>query len=107
MGFHELGQDFVFAHELGFELLDLVLLRSVDGLGLTAVLESQVGVLEELALPLLEEGRIDLELVAQVGDGGALEEVALDDGDLLVVVEMTSRLVHKNTSVQVMLTRTG
>jgi hypothetical protein len=37
--------------------------RHVDRLGLAAVVEGQVGVLEELPLPLAEEGGVDLELI--------------------------------------------
>jgi hypothetical protein len=46
-------------------------------------------------------------LIAQVGNGDLVEEVPFEDGDLLVVGEDTTRLVHGETSVQVMLTRTG
>ena len=71
MGFHELGHDLVLAAELGFELLDLLVLGVLEGAGLAAgaaVGEGEVGVLEELALPLVEEGRIDRELIAEVRD---------------------------------------
>ena len=84
MSLHELRHDLVFACELGLELLDRLVLGILDGPGLATVFEGEVGVLEELALPLVELGRIDLELVTQVGNGDALEEVAFDDSDLLL-----------------------
>ena len=46
--FHELGHDFVFANEFGFELLDFGLLGVFDGLALAAIGEGKVAVLEEL-----------------------------------------------------------
>src|SRR5579885_1667710 len=108
MGLHELGHDLVLASKLGFELLDLLVLGVLSGPGLAAILEREMGVLEEVPLPLVEECRVDLELIAQVRDRDGLQEVALDDGDLLLGREMTARLLvgHGGTSVQVMLTRT-
>jgi hypothetical protein len=105
---HELGQDLVLALEFAFEAFDLLLLGIFKGLGLATVLEGEVGVLEELALPLVKEGGVDVELVAQVGDGGALKEMSLDDSDFLLGSEMASAsfVGHGSTSVQVMLTRT-
>ena len=84
MGFHELGHDLIFARELGFELLELAILGVFEGPGFAAVLEGVVGILEELPLPQVEEAGIDLELIAQGGDGDAFEQVAFDDGDLLL-----------------------
>ena len=74
MSFHELGHDLVFAVELGLEVLDLAVLGIVDGPGLAAILEGQVGALEELALPLVEERGVNVELVADGGDGDAFEQ---------------------------------
>ena len=55
MGFHELGHDLVLAVQLGFELLDLLAVGIVAGLGFAAVgLEGQVAVLEELLEPAVE-----------------------------------------------------
>ena len=87
---HEFDEDLVFALELGFELFDLAFLGILDGLGLAAVVEGQVGVLEEQALPLVEAGGVDVELIAQVGDGDPFEEVSLDDGDLVLRGEMAA-----------------
>src|SRR4051794_37413068 len=52
--FHELGHDLVFAGELGFELLDFVLLSVVGWPALTAVGERQVAIFEELLEPVVE-----------------------------------------------------
>jgi hypothetical protein len=53
--FHELGKDLVFALDLGFELLDLGVLGILDGLGLAILGEGEVAILEEVALPEIEE----------------------------------------------------
>ena len=69
MGFHQLGHDLVLACELGFELLDFLVLGIFDGLGLAAILEEGVAVLEKFFLPSIKEGRRNVELVADGGDG--------------------------------------
>ena len=108
MSFHELGHDLVLACELALEGFDLLILGIFEGLGLTAVVEGEVGVFEELALPLIEESGVELELIAQVGNRGALKEMALDDSNLFLRREVTANVFvgHWRTSVQVMLTRT-
>ena len=108
MSFHELGHDLIFAGELGLEGFDLLILGIFAGLGLPAVVESEVGVLEELALPLIEDGGVEPELIAQVGNGSAFKKMALDDSGLLLRCEMAANLFvgHWRTSVQAMLTRT-
>jgi hypothetical protein len=52
-----------------------------------------VGILEEQTLPGVEDGRIDPDLIAQVGDRGALEKVALENGDLLRDGKVLTRLL--------------
>ena len=89
-GFHELGHDLVLASELGFELLDLGLLGVFDGLGLAAIGEGEVAVLEELFEPVVELVGVDVEFIAQVGDGDLVDEVPFEDGDLLGIGEMTT-----------------
>ena len=59
MGFHELGHDLVFARELGFEFLDHLDIGILDGLGLAAIFEGEVCVLE---CPHCAGVRIDLVL---------------------------------------------
>src|SRR2546430_4620086 len=103
---HELGHDVILARELGFELLDLLVLGILDGLALAAVVEGGMAVLEELLEPAVELVRIDVEFIAQVRDRDLVDEVTLEDGNLLGARKVTTRLVHDETSVQVMLTRT-
>jgi hypothetical protein len=106
MSFHELGHDLVLAGDLGFELFDLLLLGIFEGLGLAAVVEGGVTVLEELLEPGIDLVGVELKFIAEVGDGDFLEEVAFEDGDLLDAGKVTTRLlVHEGTSVQAMLTR--
>ena len=95
MRLHELGHDLVFAHELGFELVDLLLLGIIEGLGLSAIVEGDMTVFEELFEPGVERSWIDVGLVAKVGDGDLLDEMAFQDGDLIGAREMTTRLVHE------------
>jgi len=106
MRFHEFGHDLIFAHELGLELLDLLVLGIFDGLGLAAIVEGGMAVLEELLEPAIELIRIGFEFIAQVGNGDLVDEMTFKDGDLLGAGEMTTLLVHDETSVQVMLTQT-
>jgi len=107
VGLHKLGHDLVLACELGLELLDLLVLGVLNGLALAAVVEGGVTVLEELLEPAVELVGIEAELIAQVGDGDLVEEMAFEDGDLVGAGKVTTRLlVHEGTSVQAMLTRT-
>ncbi len=69
MGFHQLGHDLVLAGQLGFELFDLAFLGVLDGLALAAVVEGGMAVLEELLEPGVELGGVDVEFIAQVGNG--------------------------------------
>ena len=94
MSFHELGHDFVLLLDLGFELLDLGLLSVFDGLGLSAVGESEVTVLEELLEPVVKLVGVEIEFIAKVGNGNLVDEVPFENGNLLVISEMTARLVH-------------
>jgi hypothetical protein len=66
VGLHELGHDLVLALELGFELLDFLVLGILDGLGLATILEEGVAVLEEFFLPAVEEGGRDVEVIVSV-----------------------------------------
>jgi len=80
---HELGHDLVFAHEFGFELVDLLLLSIIKSLGLSAIVEGDMAVFEELFEPAVKLGGIDFGLVAEVGDRDLLKEMAFQDGDLI------------------------
>ena len=94
MLFHELGKDSVAALELGFELLDLLVLGAVDSLGLTAILERGMAVLEELLEPVIDEGCLDVEFIAEIGNGHLVDEMPLENGDLLGGLEMPTLLAH-------------
>ena len=104
--FHQLGHDLVFAGELGFELLDFLVLGLLDGLGLRAIGEGEVAVLEEPFEPVVDLIGMEIKFIAEVGNGHFVDEVPFEDGDLVVIGEMTTLLVHDGTSVQAMLTRT-
>jgi hypothetical protein len=49
---------------------------------------------------------VEVEFIAQVGNGNLVNEVAFEDGDLLGAGKVTTLFVHDGTSVQVMLTQT-
>src|ERR1700722_6174848 len=81
MFFQQFCDDLVLALELlpqrrdGAEVLALV--RSV------LALEGGGAVLEELLLPEVKQGRLELVLVAEIGDGHLVDQMASEDGDLL------------------------
>jgi hypothetical protein len=63
-------------------------------------------VFEELFEPGIELVGVEMEVMAEVGDGNLVEEVAFEAGDLVGGGKVTSRLlVHKGTSAQARLTR--
>jgi len=90
---HELGHDLVFALQLGFELLDLLVLGVLGPLGFAAVIEGQVGILEQQLLPGLKDRGFDAQLLAELGNGCALEKVPFDSGHFLGDREMATRLL--------------
>jgi hypothetical protein len=94
MLFHELGEDGVLALELGFEAFDFLVVGVFDGLGLAAVVEGDVAVLEELLEPAVDLVGIEADLIAEVRDGDLVEEMAFEDGDLLGASEVTTFLGH-------------
>src|SRR5271155_677345 len=56
--------------------------------------------------PIVELVGVEVEFIAQVGNRDLVDEVPFEDGDLLVIGKVTTRLVHEETSVQVILTPT-
>ena len=68
-GLHQLGHDLILAGELGFEQLDLLVLGVLNGLALAAVVEGGMTVLEELLEPGVELVGVEVELIAEIGDG--------------------------------------
>ena len=92
MLFHEFAEDFVLAADLGFEGLDLLILDGFDSLRLPVgplplAAESGLAVLEELALPEVEEAGCDFVFFTQFGNGNFLEQVLSENGDLLLRVK--------------------
>ena len=86
---HDLRDDFILLFELGFEALDFGLVFGSLGTGPPAG-KSSGSVLKEGFLPLVEEGWMDLMLVAQIGDRGVFEEMFAQDGDFLFWRVMTA-----------------
>jgi hypothetical protein len=93
---HEFGDDFVLALELGLQGGDPLAL----GVGGAAVgaFEGGGAVLEELLLPGVEEGGLEMVLVAEIGDGHPVDEVASEDGDLLGGGVVRAGLAHGRIS---------
>jgi hypothetical protein len=80
MFLHQLGNDFVLALEFfpeGCDGAEVVALRRA-----VLALEGRGSTLEELLLPEVEQRR-RLMLVAEIGDGYAVDQMAPQDGDLL------------------------
>src|ERR1700744_906217 len=80
---HDLGNDLVLLLELGFKASDLFLLLGILGAGPPAF-EGRGSILKKGLLPLVKERRVDLVLVAHVGDRCVLDEVFTKDGDFLL-----------------------
>ena len=65
-------------------------LASSTALDLRPLSKASMAVLEELLEPAIELVGVDVEFIAQVGDGNLVDEVPLEDGDLLGAGEMTT-----------------
>ena len=89
MLFQEFGEDRIAALYLGFELLDLLVLGVFDGLGLAAVVEGGLTVLEEVLEPAVKLVGINVEFIAQVGDRDLVDEMTFEDGDLFGAGKVT------------------
>ena len=76
--------------ELGFQGLDLTRLGGLLPAVRSPRLEDGGPVLEELLLPEVKEGRLDLVLLADLGDLHLLDQVLTKDGQLLGPGEMAS-----------------
>ncbi len=85
MRLHDLGQHLVLAGQLGFKLFDPLVLAVHDGLGLAAVVERGITVLEELFQPSIKLRGVELQFIAQIGDGHLVEQVPRKTSDLLSV----------------------
>ena len=90
MFLHEFGEDLVLALEL------LLQEDNPPVLGVTGASGSGFeggGVLEELLLPAVEHGGVDVVLVTKVRNGGAFEEMEPKDGGLLLGTGAFPRLL--------------
>jgi hypothetical protein len=77
---HQLREDLVLASELVAQGLDHPLFLTHGGVALAL---EEGAVLEDGPLPGVEDGWLELVMVAEVGDGDLVDEVAPEDGDLL------------------------
>jgi hypothetical protein len=82
--FHEFSHDFVFLLDLGFEQFDFAVFGIVIGLGFSAVGKGKVSVLEELFEPVVDLIGMQLEFIAEIGNGNFVDEMPFKDGNLLV-----------------------
>ena len=88
MGLHDLGDHFILLGQLLLESGELPFEPSL--LGLAVALEGGGAVFEQLLLPAIEEVGIQTVLIAQVGDGHALQQVTPEDVELLLRREVSS-----------------
>jgi hypothetical protein len=87
MLFEQLRDDLVLGLDFGFEQLDLFLLRALLPLvvgGVCLPLEALAGVFEELLLPVVVLGRVDVMFVAQIRDGNPIDQVFPYNRDFLL-----------------------
>lgn len=92
MRFQEFGDDLVFALVLILKRFDGF---SQLGLGISVfALQGGGPVLEELRLPLVEKCGLDLQLVAEVGNADAVNQVASENGHLLISRVVLAGLSH-------------
>jgi hypothetical protein len=70
--------------QLAVELFDLLAFGTLVVLELAAIVEGKVRVFEEQPLSVVEDRGTESVLIAQVGDGRALDQMAFEDGALLL-----------------------
>lgn len=93
MLFEEFGHDFVFGLDFGFEEFDLFLLGIFPPLivgGVCLPLEALLGVFEELFLPGVILGGVDVMFVAEIGDGNPIDQVFPYNPDFLLRRQIAS-----------------
>ena len=79
----ELGDDFVLGYELGFELLELAILKRRAGT-FRRSLEGSCAIFKELFLPQIKLGGLDAMPFAEFGDRYPIDQVLFDDGHFLL-----------------------
>jgi hypothetical protein len=88
VGLHDLGDHFVHFGQLLLEGGDLLLEPLL--LGAIVALEGGGAALEQLLLPAVEQIRIQLVLIAQIGDRHAFQKVPAKDFEFLLRGELPS-----------------
>ena len=73
----------------------LVCWASSTALALRPLSKASMAVLEELLEPAVELVGVDVEFIAKVGNRDLVDEMPFEDGDLLGIGKMTTRLVHE------------
>lgn len=91
MLFGHRGDEFVFALETGFELLNLLCLQ-FSSTGAGRAIKSRRSVLKESLLPLLEECGMDLVLVAYGRDRLAINQMEFEQPDFLLGGTLAARV---------------
>jgi hypothetical protein len=81
LGLHQFGDHFVLVGDLGLQALYLAPQREA---WIRLALEGRRAFLKELLLPALEDHWLEVILITQIGDWHLLQEMASDDGYLLL-----------------------
>ncbi len=95
MSLHQLGHDLILASHLSFELLDLLYVGILDGLGLAAVVEDDVTVLKEVLQPAVKLVGVEVVLIAEIRHRDLLDQLLLENGNLLAAGKVTTLLLHE------------
>jgi hypothetical protein len=100
---HEFCENLILTLELVFEGSDLAVLGVLQSLmAFAGIGEGGGTVLEELLLPEIEEGDVEVVFLTDVGDGLLLQEVESEQGDLLLGGKVTTLASHDRSSARVL-----
>ena len=91
--FGDLGDHRVLAGELAFQRLDLAFELALPFAPAVLPREGGLTVLEELLLPVVEQARRDLVLLADLGNRNLLQQVQPEDFDFIFGAEMPPRVL--------------
>ena len=89
---HQLGQDLVLSLDFLLQILDTLLLGLLIGAGFS--LKGRRPVLEELFLPAVEVRWLEAQLIAELGDRILAQQMAPQNGDLLLGCVVLPCLFH-------------